>query len=172
MRRTLQALADYAGHALTFGGQPTLAQRLARRAVYDALSTLAAAVQRSTVEPRHVQLPIHELSRLLDHAQQLMAHLSSLRSLLTRRAAELDQPETHAALAEALQAMRASLLQGDVSPPSPAVAGEPAMALLPEQPPAHNPLPWLLRRLGAAVTDARQVGRAAGEASALLKAQG
>jgi len=173
MQRTLQALADYAGHALTLGGSPSLAQRLARRAAYDALSTLAAAVQRSTVEPRHVRLPMQELSRLLDHAQQLMAHLSSLRSLLTRRAAELDQAEAHAALADALQALRASLLQRSDAPtalPAESTASEPLMALLPEQPPAHNPLPWLLRRLGAAVADARQVGRAAGEAREQLTA--
>lgn len=165
MRRTLQALADYAGHALTLGGSPTPAQRLARRAAYDALSGLAAAAQRSTVEPRHVQLPLLELSRLLDHAQQLMAHLSSLRSLLTRRAAELDQPEARVALDDALQVLRSRLSAGVALETALPALTDPAaaMALLPQQPPADDPLPWLMRRLAAVKDEARQVAWAAAE---------
>lgn len=172
MQRTLRALADYATQALAFGSGPTLAQRLARRAAYDALSNLAAAVQRSSVEPREVRLPIAALSRLLDHAQQLMAHLSSLRGLLIRRGDELAQDETQAALMTGLQSMQASLLDGVTAPTAATVPADgpavPMMNQLPERPPAHHLAPWFLRRLAAACRDAEQVAHAAAAARAEL----
>lgn len=165
IQRVLQTLYEYAGHALTLGTEVTTPQRLARRNAYDALAVLAAAVQRSRVEPSHVRLPVQELSNLLDHAQQTMAHLSALRSLLARRGAELDSPDGHAAIAAALNDLRDALVRAQVPDEAP---GEPPMAVLPERPPAHDPLPWLLRRLRATTRDARRVAREAGKARAQL----
>lgn len=165
IQRVLHALFEYAAHALTLDGEVTTRQRLARRNAYDALAQLAAAVQRSRVEPSRVQVPVQTLSNLLDHGQQTMAHLSALRSLLARRGNELDGPTARTALHAALEAMRAALLRGQVPAEAP---GEPAMTALPERPPADDPLPWLLRRLSATTSDVRRLAREAEKARAAL----
>lgn len=165
IQRVLQALYEYAGHALTLGGEVSTAQRLARRNAYDALALLAAAVQRSRVEPSRVQLPVQTLSHLLDHAQQTMAHLSSLRSLLARRGAELQRPEAHQALAETLGGLREALLQGRWPDDA---DGELTLNALPTRAPADDPVPWLLRRLRATLRDARRVAREAAKARETL----
>lgn len=160
LERVLQALQDYARQVLLPQADAAMAQRLARRRAYDALSAVAAAVQRGAVEPRQVRPPVRELLALLDHGQGLMAQLSAIRLMRLRRRIEPDPPETSRALQEAAQALQAALaLQ------APAEAGAPGPrateVALPAEPPAQDALPWLQRRLEISLDNARQVGEAA-----------
>jgi uncharacterized membrane protein YccC len=157
--RALQALHDYAQQALRKDAGSAVPQRLARRRAYDALGTVAAALQRCAVEPAHVRPPVRELAVLLDHAQRLMAHLSMVRLTLARSSAELDRPEAAAALQAADAALNAALTSS--APVDSAPAEAPGLELLPAEPPAQTILPWLLRRLQVTVHDGNEVARAA-----------
>jgi uncharacterized membrane protein YccC len=157
--RALQALHDYAQQALRKDAGSALAQRLARRRAYDALATVAAALQRCAAEPARVRPPVRELTMLLDHAQRLMAHLSMVRLTLARTSAELDRPEAAAALQAADAALNAALTSSAPADPAPVEA--PGLELLPAEPPAQSILPWLLRRLQVTVHDGNEVARAA-----------
>jgi uncharacterized membrane protein YccC len=156
IERALQALRSYATCALEPRGA-SAEQRLARQRAYDALEVVAAALRRSAAEPRRVRPPVNELVIALEHAQRLMAHLSSLRSLLQRRGERLPAGEAAAALADARRRVdeRLSLDAADeVRPPQSSYT---------ELPPATvevDPMPWLLRRLDASVHDAELAGRA------------
>jgi uncharacterized membrane protein YccC len=164
--RTLAALDTYATRALQWapGAPALLAQRLARREVYEALGALAAAVQRSQAEPERVRLPLAECAALLDHGHRLMAQLSAVRAMLARRSAELPAEEAGVAIEQALLALR----RGLQSPP-PVAAGAAernaldGLAALPLQPPQQVRLPWLQRRLQAAVDDAASMGQLAAQ---------
>ena len=156
IRRALQALQQYARHTLTADATQAVAQRLARRRAYDALGAVAAAAQRSSAEPRRVQLPLREVLALLDQSHRLMAHLSMLRLLLSRGGAE----GRDAAEAPALQAADAALAA--------------ALALQPEAPagdavPAEAAAAPLRERLEVTVQDGAAVRRAAQAALAALE---
>lgn len=166
--RALAALDEYAKRVLAAESGSAVEQRLARRNAYDALAAVAAAVQRSAVEPRHARLPIDEMTTLIDHAQRLMAHLSSIRLTLARRAAQLRGP----AVAATLESARGALSDGLARPVGPGATDPDQDArwidALPEEPPSDDPLPWLLRRLQLSLHDARRVGAAAAAALARL----
>ena len=168
LARALAALDHYAQQVLTMEPGGAVEQRLARRNAYDLLGAVAAAAQRSAVEPKRARLPVAEMSTFLDHGQRLMAHLSSVRLMLARRAESLRAPEVATALRAASVELSGCLVgRRGTAPP-----GEPGGALwtdaLPEDPPATDPLPWLLRRLQLSVDDARRVRAAAGTALARL----
>ena len=91
LAQALAALGTYARCVLAAAPGAAVEQRLARRNAYDALGAVAAAAQRSAVEPKNKRLPVEEMSTFLDHGQRLMAHLSSLR-LMLRRAAPCAPP--------------------------------------------------------------------------------
>jgi len=118
-----------------------------------------------------VQLPITELSNLLDHGQQLMAHLSALRAVLIRRAADLPAgAQVQMALSQSLRSLMDSLNAAAVPAEAPdAVVHAAALADLPMQPPEQDPWPWLQRRLLVAERDGRRVGRAAATALQSLR---
>ncbi len=160
VNQAMAALQAYAAQALQRVGDAGVAQRLARRQAYDALGLLAVALQRSAVEPQGVRLPQAELTRLLDHAHRLMAHLSAIRLMLVRRARALDSGEAEVALAQARER-----LQGWLQLPVVETAGDAAAPVtigsLPSEKPEYNPMPWLLRRLQLAAQDAEAVGRCA-----------
>jgi uncharacterized membrane protein YccC len=161
LERALDALRAYSKSVLHLEGTARPQQRLERQRAYDALAVIAAAVQRSAAEPKRVQPPVKPLVGALDHAHQLMAHLSSLRSLLQRRASRLPASEADSALTAARRSIEAHL---SLQPASP--IGDSAEATARETPPTsvdESPLPWLLRRLHAAVHDANATGRAARE---------
>ncbi|MEW6706031.1 MAG: FUSC family membrane protein [Pseudomonadota bacterium] len=169
VERALQALRDYAQQALQPGAAAGVAQRLARLQAYEALGSLAAALQRSLPEPERVRLPLAELAQLLDHAHRLMAHLSVVRMMLVQRAQGLQSP----AAAEALRAAEAVLreqLHADAAAPAQPPASAPDLQALPGEPPAENPLPWLQRRLQVSALDAYRVGTAARALLARLQA--
>jgi uncharacterized membrane protein YccC len=145
LARGLDALRAYAKVALDWGA-PRSRLRLARQRAYDALGVVAAALQRSAAEPRHARPPTQALVTTLEHAQRLMAHLSSLRSLLDRRGEGLPLAETGVALSAASQAI-GSRLSLDLR----SYAGEPENPS-PSDPPLASadvaPLPWLSREAG------------------------
>jgi uncharacterized membrane protein YccC len=165
LERALTALRDYALLAVTPAAGAGVQQRLARLRAYDALGALAAAAQRSSVEPRRVQLPLTEMLVMLDHAYRLMAHLSVVRLTLSNRAAQLSTPEVGQALDESRQWLTTGL-QWEGAPQAPSLTPEAFLA--PERPPAEDPQPWLLRRLGLCLDDAWQVRRHAEQIRAVL----
>jgi uncharacterized membrane protein YccC len=156
--RALKALREYAQQALQPGAAAGVPQRLARLQAYDALGTLAAALQRSVPEPGHVRLPLDELAQLLDHAHRLMAHLSVVRMMLVQRAEGLRSEEAASALQSADASLQAQLTLASAPAAEPPAPG---LLSLPEEPPAEEPLPWLQRRLQVTVHDGYRVGRAA-----------
>jgi len=157
--RVLKELNDYAAHALRFEAGDQVAQRLSRRRAYDALALLAAALQRSSAEPRAVRLPLKDVATLIDHGQRLMAHLSMVR--VTLRRADLEQAAAATALADTQAALARclSLKAGAAAAPagSTATADIDELARLPADPPAEHILPWLLRRLALLVHDAQRI---------------
>ncbi len=160
-RRSLQrlsgqlraALARHAGNLLVWAPAPDqqLAQRLSRQQAYTALAALAAAAQRSRVEPRQVRLPEPEIEAVLSHGYRFMALLGTVQQMLNRRtdrlAAELAGPE----LALARQDCAAWLVQGQGAE-LPVMA--PAEVDWPEHAGQQDLTPWLLRRLRLARREA------------------
>ena len=160
--RVLRDLQAYASHSLRAASGDPVEERLARRKAYDSLSALAAALQRSRVEPKGVRLPARQIATLLDHGERLMAHLSMARMTLERlKRAEAPLPQVDAMLAEAAAALSACL--DLTAAASEGVAGDEADALLllPEQPAAQDVLPWLTRRLALMVHEAGRIRSAA-----------
>ena len=164
--RARAAQARYAQLSLRLGQvermdhAPELAWRLARREGYDSLSALVQATQRALVEPRAVQPPLEALGRILGRSYQLLAQLTSIKTMLTVRRARLQLDEVTPALAQTAQAIDATLHAPSAAPPpTPAntvatQAAQDAAALslagLEEalsDPFASDLTPWLLRRL-------------------------
>lgn len=165
VERALEALRAYSASALKLQGVVRAEQRLARQRAYDALEVVAAALRRSAAEPKRVRPPVKELVSTLDHAQRLMAHLSSLRSLLEHRSERLAVGEAQAALTEARQVIdeRLSLSSRVKSQEVEQPYGE-----LPGAPIEQEPMPWLRRRLNASIHDASEAGATARLALAAL----
>ncbi|MCO5100363.1 MAG: FUSC family protein [Burkholderiaceae bacterium] len=168
IERALAALQSYAGHALRSDPHAGVAQRLARRAAYDALGTVSAALQRSRVEPRGVRPPLAELASMLDAAQRLMAHLSVIRMSLALRADSPQRAESLAAVHRADRLLQQALDRSaaEAEPIEPPLPGA-----LPEAAPQEDPAAWLLRRLRIAVADALAVRSTADAALASLGEQ-
>jgi len=168
LARALAALDDYARRVLAAEEGDAVEQRLARRNAYDALGAVAAAVQRSVVEPRRTRLSQAEMATFLDYGQRLMAHLSSIRLMLARSTPVLREAPAREALRSA-QAALARCLAGPCEPVA-AAARPTRLDALPEDLPTTDPLPWLLRRLQLAVEDARRIRGAVDAALAQLGA--
>ncbi|MEO7335885.1 MAG: FUSC family membrane protein [Caldimonas sp.] len=153
--RVLRDLHDYATLSLNRISTDPVLERLARRKAYDSLAALAAALQRSSVEPRGVRLPTRQIATLLDHGERLMAHLSMVRLTLARLKDEQATPEqVDAALVEARAALTARLDLAVTFSATAATEGTGLLDLLPERPAAHDVLPWLSRRLSLMVHEA------------------
>lgn len=160
-RRSLQrlsaqlraALARHAGNVMVWAPAPEqqLAQRLSRQQAYTALAALAAAAQRSRVEPRQVRLPEPEIEAVLSHGYRFMALLGTVQQMLNRRtdrlAAELAGPE----LTLARQDCAAWLRQEQGAEPPVLAPGE---VDWPEHAGQQDLTPWLLRRLRLARREA------------------
>lgn len=159
-RTALQALAD---QALRWpeADVPALQMRLARREAYDAIGMIAATAQRTGVEPEDVRVPLYALATLLTRAHVLLAHMAAVRSLLARRAADLDRAAAQALLEASATNVRRQL-------EDPGATTVPA----PELPAAAAPLTdWLARRLRLAEQEAGRVGEAARALCRLVAAQ-
>jgi len=139
---------------------------MARRKAYESLAALGAALTRSRVEPRGVRLPIRKVATLLDHGERFMAHLSLVRHSLARLDDASELPRIDSALSEAVAALGACLdLQGPGLPAKAAPdQSADALDMLPAQPPAHDVVPWLSRRLSQLVDEAAHI-RAAAQSS-------
>lgn len=153
--RARAAQAEHAALALApaSGRAGDLEWRLARREAYDSLSALVQSVQRSLAEPRTVQLPLPALERWLEHNYQLLAQLTSIRTLLRQQRSRLDLELLREPLAQGAGAIVAAL-QPSALPPAelPPVRGEAGRDLG----------PLLLRRLRLAVGVALQIRADAG----------
>jgi uncharacterized membrane protein YccC len=169
--RTLAAQARHARVALGLGqlravdNESELGWRLARREAYDSLSALVQAIQRSLSEPRAVRPPLEPLARMLAHSYQLLAQLTSVKTMLLLRRGRLNPEQIRAPLQQAAQTIEATL-STDPAQASNGLADaypSPGAVDLPD-PFEHDLSPWLLRRLHRAAgiaqhlrSDARQV---------------
>lgn len=142
-----------------------LAQRLSRQQAYTALAALAAAAQRTRVEPRSVRLPEAQIEAVLSHGYRLMALLGALQQLLSRRRDRLDAAQAPLDLAASVPGLLHSLQQCDASQralvPELAEAesrdsgdAELAAATWPDHLSQQDLSPWLRRRLGLAQREA------------------
>ncbi len=156
----LKEISDYAHHALVLRSPDPVAQRLARRRAYDALSAMAGALQRSAAEPRAVQIPVREVATVLDRGQRMMAHLSLVRLMLTDRAPDWDSASAVQALTEAHTVLAALLDRSAPVPPALGAADPGELSMLPMEASADDVLPWLQRRLQVLVHDARMMREA------------
>jgi uncharacterized membrane protein YccC len=166
--RTLLALRAYAESTVSFGPNVAEQQQLAREQAYEALETLSSALHASAAEPRRVRAPIDRFLSFIDHAQGLMAHLSSLRLLLLRRAEQLRGGDTEAALAEARRRLGKRLELSD----APALSQPPIHPIqieLPSLPADRAAFPWLMRRLNISLHEAERTGETARAALAEMR---
>jgi len=172
------ALARHAANVLRWAPgvhqqqvQQQLAQRLSRQQAYAALAALAAAGQRTRVEPEHVRVPDAHVEALLTHGYRLMALLGAVQTLLNRRAERLDEIEASRALQQTLQAcvgtLRLEALAGqDPTPPK--------LETTEDDWPEHRAdvslTPWLLRRLRLCEREAHWLASAVRQLRADLNA--
>jgi uncharacterized membrane protein YccC len=163
--RALDAMSSYAME-IPEPGAANLGVRLARREVYEALRAVAAAAQRSRVEPKAVRVPPQSFASLLARSHALMAHLAAIRLLLSRRAGELDREQTQTALAAAKAKLR-QVLPSPVAATDELLTIDTAIAGFPEEAPAQALMPWLKRRLQMATVAAAQTAQAAAELNAM-----
>jgi uncharacterized membrane protein YccC len=151
--RTLAAQARHARLALglwqlqAVDNEPEIQWRLARREAFDSLSALVQATQRSLSEPRAVRPPLEPLGRLLALSYQLLAQLTTVKTMLLLQRGRLTPHEVDLPLQQTAQAIEAAL--GAAA--APAQTDQPAGTAL-EWPVLGDPFdgdlsPWLLRRL-------------------------
>jgi len=168
LETTLRALQAYAESAPSLAPEAPAQQRLTRERAYGALEAFISSVRLSRVEPEGVRPPLPLLLSFIDHSQSLMAHLSSLRLLLLRRAEQLRGQETD----QALETGRARLhkrLDVDAEPHSASPRAQPLHIELPAVPVDRAAFPWLVRRLNVAIYEADHTGQSARRALALLR---
>ena len=152
------ALARHAANVLRWAPTPEqqLAQRLSRQQAYAALAALAAAAQRTRVEPRHVRLPEREIEAALSHGYRMMALLGAVPQMLTRRSDRLDAAIAEPALAQTRQACVETLKsEGALPPAEPGEAPDGDAGVWPEHLGQQDLTPWLLRRLRLCRREAR-----------------
>ena len=165
--RTLAAQARHAQVALALGqlqavdNESELGWRLARREVYDSLSALVQATQRSLSEPRAVRPPLEALGRLLAHSYQLLAQLTAVKTMLLLRRGRLNAEQIRTPLQQEAQTIKTILSTVTVGQASTAsvdadVDASAGPVALPD-PFEHDLSPWLLRRLSLATGLARHV---------------
>lgn len=163
--RARAAQARYARVSLSLGvlqatdPAPELEWRLARRECYEALSALVQATQRALFEPRAVRPQLEPLGRVLALSYQLLAQLTSIKTMLLLRRARLQQDRITEPLVRTAERIQGALLPGAVQEAAQRtdwVSLEPQ--LLPD--PFEGDLtPWLLRRLELASSLATQIAQ-------------
>lgn len=153
-----EALSRHASNMLLWrpGAEDQLAQRLSRQQAYAALAGLAAAAQRTRVEPESVRLPEADIESALSHGYRLMALLGAVQHQVQRRSDRLDAARAETALPLARQAC-VGVLNGE-----PATGTDPAdipdgdAGAWPEHLDQQDLTPWLLRRLRICRSEARE----------------
>jgi uncharacterized membrane protein YccC len=161
--RVKKALAQLSAEVLRWPDESVseLQLRLARREVYEALGSVAATAQRTGVEPERVRVPLVALAALLRHSHALLAHLASVRVMLTRRSDELDRAEAELALQAAAADVATSLGADPKQDAQAAPAPQEESPELPAQLAGEALLPWLRRRLILAEQAAQRVAAVA-----------
>lgn len=162
------ALARHASNMLRWmpSADEQLAQRLSRQQAYAALAALAAAAQRTRVEPESVRLPETEIESALSHGYRLMALLGAVQHQVQRRTERLDAAKAETALPLARKAC-VDILKGE-----PATGTDPAeipdadAGAWPEHLGQQDLTPWLLRRLRLCRIEARELVAALNRLSA------
>ena len=168
VRRSVQAQQQHARLALALldpAQTSDVRWRLARREVYDSLSALTQATQRTLAEPRQVRPPLQPLEALQARSYQLLAQLTAIKSMLLLRRAQLDLDVALPALQQASQDIDAALAGAIDTPVQTPTADTPGTAGQPFQPRpdpllANDLTPWLLRRLALATAMARELREA------------
>jgi hypothetical protein len=170
----LAAQARYAQLSLTLGqvqrvdNAPELEWRLARRECYDSLSALVNATQRALVEPRAEQPPLEALGRILARSYQLLAQLTSVKTMLMIRRERLQLERIAEPLLQTSKAMAEALRPGAVLPEQGLETSPRVNELAQLSDPFESDLtPWMLRRLGLLRGIAWQLAQ---DASAFAKA--
>ena len=153
--RTLAAQARHARVALALAqldavdNEPELEWRLARREAYDSLSALVQATQRSLSEPRAVRPPLEDLRHVLAHSYQLLAQLTSVKTILMLRRGHVNLEQLRQPLQDQATTIEALLLAPGPRPPAPPADAVEFASPLPD-PFANEVSPWVLRRLDLA----------------------
>ena len=162
--RALAAQARYTQLSLTLGqlqrieNAPELEWRLARRECYDSLSALVNATQRALVEPRAEQPPLEALGRILARSYQLLAQLTSAKTMLMMRRERLQLDQLVEPLLQTSQTMDAALRPTEKQDPPPRVKAIGPTDLASLSDPFESDLtPWMLRRLGLLTDIAKQL---------------
>ena len=177
VNRTLLAQAQHAEIALSLGqlkavdDELELEWRLARKEAYDSLSALVQATRRSLSEPRAVRPALESLEQLLARGHQLLAQLTTIKSLLLRRR-HLGQDDMSEPLQYAAQRINAAL----TSAQPPALPEAPVYTVwAAESGPAesldYDLKPWILRRLNLAADIAIKLREDADRALATRSAE-
>ena len=153
VNRTLLAQARHAqvalnlGHLTAVDDEPELEWRLARKEAYDSLSALVQATRRSIAEPRAVRPKLESLESLLGHGYQLLAQLTTVKTMLLMRRHQ-EQEDIQSALRMAAMEIDNTLTAGQPAEPgNPLSAGEWGQDTAYTDPFVYDLRPWILRRL-------------------------
>jgi len=137
------------GHMALLESAPELEWRLARRECFETLSALVQATQRALSEPRAVQPALEPLGRILALSYQLLAQLTSIKTMLLLRRDRLELAALGPLLQDTSSRIASALQQTEPGPIDAAPASDPASGFkqfLPD--PFEGDLtPWLTRRL-------------------------
>lgn len=170
LKRTLTAIRAYADSALELGTDLADSRQANREQAYYALELLTSTVRLAAVEPRRVRPPIRLFLAFIDNAQGMMAHLSSLRLILVRRAGQLQGEATNEALSEGRRRLGKRLVLEPFGPQS-----SPYAHLLqfevPSVPADSAAFPWLMRRINLSVHHAEHTGESARTALDALRSK-
>ncbi|MDO9145176.1 FUSC family membrane protein [Rhodoferax sp.] len=151
--RTLAAQARHARVALglwqlqAVDNAPEIQWRLARREAFDSLSALVQATQRSLSEPRAVRPPLEPLGRLLALSYQLLAQLTTVKTMLLQQRGRLTPHEIELPLQQTAQAIETAMGAAARPPQSAPPAGTALEWSVLGDPFDGDLSPWLLRRL-------------------------
>jgi hypothetical protein len=165
VQRTLAAQARHAREALglwqlqAVDNEPELRWRLARREVYDSLSALVQATQRSLSEPRAVRPPLEPLGRMLAYSYQLQAQLTTVKTMLLQRRGRLAHAHIEGPLRQSALALDAILGQAQALGPDVVATAATSDSLVLPDPFDSDLTPWLLRRLDLAIGMAEHLRR-------------
>ncbi|MFA5678840.1 MAG: FUSC family membrane protein [Pseudomonas sp.] len=175
VNRALQAQARHAQIALSLGqfkavdDEPELEWRLARKEAYDSLSALVQATRRSLAEPRAVRPALEPLESLLSHGYQLLAQLTTVKTMLVMRRNE-DQSDIQGALQATADEIKRTLKDGGSTTQGPLFTRvEWGNQEEFNDPFVYDLKPWILRRLHLAQELA---GNLRQDATAALKPTG
>ncbi|WGK60185.1 FUSC family membrane protein [Halopseudomonas sp. SMJS2] len=163
VNRTLLAQARHAqvalnlGHLTAVDNEPELEWRLARKEAYDSLSALVQATRRSIAEPRAVRPRLESLESLLGHGYQLLAQLTTVKTMLLMRRHQ-EQEDVQDALRVAAAKIGSTLTAAQAPEPSiPLSVGGWEQEGTYSDPFVYDLKPWILRRLDLACGIAERI---------------